>query len=294
MLSKSPELLEKLKQQFAFDAWFRRNRLERHLLIWRFRMLGTEFHGWTPSRVRLLQLPERLLHTRAIWSPTLPDSLALSHSSYDPSSQMMAIPGALEVDVFEYPSRERAHYGLLELLGQFQLPGLRLEEDEEVGDVFFTGGERVAVFARANIVLFGRSLAGSDVPVKELVAGLDREFAATREQIAPEIIAAKRLERPATVRTSLTTPVPLSLPAPLQQTARAFRTAMAAPLPSFSAEAWPWHMCKVFSHLGETVAEDDQLVYQPGAVGVDDVVFLATDPSGRATTHQWRIEVGQD
>lgn len=152
--------LEYLKQHHEFEAWCGCNTLKENLFIWNYFLSGSEFPGWQIHSNQPMTVPGWPRFIQSTWR----------HHEGD-------IETVLRVDVYECASRVKAHEFLLQLLGQFHLPNVELQEKIAVGDVAFSSpGDAVILFARANYVLLVSNAGRELVAANEVARPFDTEL----------------------------------------------------------------------------------------------------------------------
>jgi hypothetical protein len=149
--------LDALKKRFDFDSWSGTDRLGREVSL------------------RNVVLPKNLLadHKLERLREIDPeDGTRLLRAAF-------TVPGGSRglvlVDIRECESRQAAHRVVLELLGNFQAPDVRLLADNAIGDVCFGRGKLTAlIFARGNLAVTLRNGGESVVGVDEIARTMDR------------------------------------------------------------------------------------------------------------------------
>lgn len=264
-------MLDDLKRRYHFADWQGINTLPLHLLLWRYRLRGTELPGWQVRSARLLALSQAVRLQPTLWQRPFA-------GRSDP----------LRVDAYEYSWRDAAHEGLLRLLGEFTRPDLSRIVDAELGDIGFASPDaRAVLFARANLV-FLLAAPGAALPTTlPLARSLDLDLitqppprpgsqamlaaTAARTAIAPR-------ER---VRGAIGKGVPL-VPKPVAPRAAAALGGAAAPAVELQY--------KLYSSGCELHADDEQVHAVPLVAGAQKVEIYTLAP-GEAWS---RVEVGID
>jgi hypothetical protein len=232
---------DELKRRHDFTAWHGINALPLHLLLWHYRLRGSELPGWQVRAARLLALPQAGRLQPSVWQQrgALRDE-------------------ALRVDAYEYPSREAAHEALIHLLGEFTRPGMTRLTDVGLGDVTFGGKDtRALLFARANLVFLVAGSGAAAVPVMPLAQALDQDIIAkpavpARAAVAAAPRAAQRVTLGASVAVALG-----PLPAAARASVAAVGVAGAAAEPQY----------KPFSQDCDLYAEHDEVRAAPRHTG---------------------------
>jgi hypothetical protein len=78
----------------------------------------------------------------------------------------------VRIDVFECASVDAAHEYLIDALNEFESAGIGRRTDVTLGDVAF-GTDSVALFARANLVVFVRKATPQTEPVTPIAQTID-------------------------------------------------------------------------------------------------------------------------
>lgn len=246
-------MYDELKRRFDFAGWQGITTLPLHLLLWRYRMRGTELPGWEIRSARALVLPQAGRFLPSVWQ----------HSG--------AVHGeAVRLDAYECASRDAAHETVIRLLGEFTAPVVRRLTDLELGDVAFGPAEqgRAVLFARANLVFLvatAGALQGSVVP---LAQSLDRDVVSK-----PPTVARARAAPPAAgaQRVVLGTSLPIELETAIAQSRRDLTRPLAV-----EESAEPQH--KLFSRGCELFAEQGTVRAAPIQTGRQDVEVYTLAP----------------
>lgn len=261
----SAEPPDHLRRRYAFDAWAGSNRLEENLLVWRFGLSGDELPGWQIHSAREIAVAGAFRAVQSVWRALQagPDT-------------------AVRIDVYECNSRLAAHAFLLQLLDEFQLPGLTRSEQSAPGDVTFTfPGDAGIVFSRANLVFWvlngGRKL----VPASEVAHTLDAQIVSKPQQAVPAEIL------PEWQRLSDTEPK-LQVGAGMRLVTAASdimaRRWLLQPEAAVDMPAEPAAGLKLFSPTGFFRLENDLPVYVPEKPGPQRITVVATAPDRSMTT----------
>jgi len=143
-----------LKQHYQASQWQGGRESSRHL-VKNFRFEGAELDGWTLHRQRLDD-HEKPKAIRSLWR-------------HEGSAETL-----LAIDIFECASIKMAHDQLLEALGNFETDAMKRQtRADALGDVAFAFDDRVALFARANIVVVIRNAGRDLVSVEPIARKLD-------------------------------------------------------------------------------------------------------------------------
>jgi hypothetical protein len=149
-----PGQLEYLDKRHATSEWHGRSAPD-HRIIAAFDISGAELTGWTLHRARrdARGTPPAL---RSLW-----------HRG-DPAAELVAI------DIWVCISVAAAHDQLLEVLGNVQSDAVeRHRGSGGVGDVAFTLGHTMAVFARVNVVVQARNAGPKTVNIDPIARAID-------------------------------------------------------------------------------------------------------------------------
>lgn len=274
-------LIEHLKRQHRFAAWAGCNRLPEHLFVWNYFLLGCELDDWQLHASRPLPVtPER---------------------RFIPSVWQRAATGRrdelLRVDAYECASRESAHEFLIELLAQFSAPVLRREEDLDIGDVVFAGGNDAGlVFARANLVFLIANGGRQAVPVREPTRQLDRGLVAKPALIVPTG------SPPAAIRAAPEQPwfthpksVRVGALVPLTPARRSAARGPATVPIGAAAEADPTaeSVCRFFAQTCDFRAADNRVHCRPLVGGAQRIEVYALTRSGESRHQRLELEVAE-
>jgi hypothetical protein len=148
-------------RRVGYDDWRGVNRLGEELLAWNYLLTEHSLPRWRPLRVDALPARGWPRSIQSVWK--------------------RAGAGAALVDVYECASRLEAHKLLLTLLAHVQSPRVARADEPEEGDVLFTEGGALRLFARANLVFFLRAGDSEPVPVHEAAARLDEDLVSKPE-----------------------------------------------------------------------------------------------------------------
>jgi hypothetical protein len=275
-----PIVTARLREHFKFKSWQNRNRLGRELFIKNFHVQRSDLPGWAVQRVQPLRFPQWPATCRVLWRPAQPHLSAPLRTS-DKTEPL------LQLDIYECTSRVHAHEFLLRLLAEFQLPGMSLREEAAAGDVLFgnpTG--QVALFARGNVAVLLRNSGLSLLPIAALTNSFDQSLTREPEPSSLMEIRAPRTRAAAASKVHLGSKTALPLPVPLTQDVP--RPASGTSIEP-GAEVVP--MLKIFAQRGKLLEEDEKIVYQATASGVQEVVMFAIFPNGTATASRVRYTV---
>jgi len=158
----SEEALNAVKKRFEFDRWAGTNTLRRGLFLQNYR-LPESFGPWRLARVD--RVP-----AEAGWPATL-------HTMWvDPQQQSETL---LRVELHECRSRLAAHDFFLRLLAEQQLESFERVEQGPIGDVqFISASSELAIFARANVVLFIARAGAVSVAATQVAGSIDAHVVA--------------------------------------------------------------------------------------------------------------------
>lgn len=244
---------EELKRRFDFAAWQGITTLPLHLLLWRYRLRGTELPGWEMRSTRALVLPQAGRFLPSVWQHP-----GAAHGE------------AVRLDAYECASRDAAHETVIRLLGEFTAPVMRRLTDLDLGDVAFGPGDqgRAILFARANLVFLVASAGAVPGPVVPLAQTLDRDVVSK-----PAPVAGARAARAAAEvqRVVLGTSMPIALDTATSQS----RRAMTAP---FAVEESAEPQYKLFSRGCELFADQETVRAAPVRAGRQDVEVYTLAP----------------
>lgn len=251
--------LAQLQERYSFDEWKGRSTLQENLFVWKFFLTGSEIPGWRPHRIQFVQPDGFPPSIQSIWTQ------ANDKNADDTGSKL------LRVDAYECASRSAAHEFLTELLGEFQSPEIKRDDQTSVGDVAFTsdGGYNV-LFARANMVLLVQNAERELVPVADVAGGLDAEL--TRRPSPDDHAVVPLFERvvvAAEAKTGQRVPIVLEASDPLDR-----------PL---------WF--KFFTTLGEVVLDGGQPLYTAADSGQDQLTVYAINENRGAASQTVEIRV---
>jgi len=283
----SQKLLDAIKERVNYAKWHNRNRLGAEIFIKNFLISGGELPGWTVQRFQPVRHPDWPAATRVLWRPSDHSPRGAALSANLPTRVTAGSGSLLHLDLFECSSRSLAHDFLVQLLGEFELPGLALQEASPTGDVHFSHPAiQVALFARGNLVLLLSNAELSTVSIAELATSIDQSL--IRRPDPATLMSTARTRQRAASRIILGARVPLPLPAGVAG-ARAF-PARAAAAAEAGATA-PGPMLKIFAPAGELLEEEGQLVYHATAPGAKEVTLFALYSGGAAMSADWRFSV---
>lgn len=252
--------IEYLKQQHDFNAWCGCNSLKEGLFIWNYFLSGIELNGWQIQANQELMLAEGLRCIQATWQ-----------------GQEGNVGAALRVDVYECASRLMAHQYLLQLLGQFQLPGVERQKEIEIGDVAFASyGDSGILFARANCVFFLSNAERKLVSASDIARPFDKQLyreptVSPKSRPAPKIGQFKTSKSEAGVGEIVTIEIKASAIS-RKEISAPDRERMERPA---SARRSP--MYKFFSSSGEVLLEQGRPVYKAEAKGHQKITVFAVD-----------------
>jgi hypothetical protein len=292
--SNNPDRVQQLQKACRYSTWHNRNRLDGSLFVWRFAFTGSEFPSWKPVRSQTLVTPFGVTQQKSVW---IPEATSPLHSFPRTGAGRAPDPSAplVHADAFECASRAAAHEFLVELFGEFQVPGVTLNEGCAAGDVAFSApGAQVMLIARANLVFLIRSAGRAPVPIADLVLALDQGVLMPPEnfRVASRAVSDSAASAAApSLRINRGGAVPLPI-APSDAVAPSGSDAVAR---AVAAEAVPspapGPTLKVFANLGEVSLDRDRLVYLPIKPGRDEVRVFGSDRDGRPTLQSIPIEV---
>lgn len=264
-----PTLLDTLKARYRFHEWQRAGEGAEQLFVKNYRVLGDELpNPLIKSRVARLSpsLPSQPASAISLSPLTPPASFVrLNTSTWKPMNAAGGRP--LLVDVFEYPSRERALESLLELTTQFHRPvDLKISTDD-IGDVSIATPDGAwFAFTRGNLVV--RVVSGPGIGDKA--------------KVVAQLFDSGLMAKPAANWITVADAIPGLVEEQAIPRARAARFAIAA-MDEISEdqpeEDKPF--IKVFSK-GGTVELDQDLVIVPESAEMDVEVF-AMEPGGQWT-----------
>ena len=265
------QLLDDLKQRYAYDAWRDRNTLDENLFVWGFFLSGNECPGWQPHRIRRIEAttPAALEAARDSGLAARESPVAFQSLWKRPEGGTEAL---LNVNIFECASRTAAHEFLVRLLGEFQSPLIARLEQIPVGDVAFGGpGDAVLLFARANLVHLIQNAGRDLLPVTGVAGQFDRELTSKPETVEGQIVPALERMRAVSMEAQVDTGVRLELEAP---------DAAERPL-----------MYKFFSRSGEVLRQRESLIYQSASAGQQEIDVYATTGNGDGARQTLRLSV---
>ena len=268
------EQIEYLKRQHDFNAWQGLNALKEDLFIWHYFLRGSEFQGWQMQSQQQLALTEELRCIQSAWR-----------------GQAENTDASIRATIYECPSRLEAHRFLLQLLGQFHLPGVERQKDIEVGDVAFTGRDKTCLlFARANCLFVLHNADRKLVPVHDIARPLDRALY-DLPRVSPPSKSAPQIRRFAT--SVADAGVGESVPLEIETSERPVHPA-AMPSQGPATEAAPEKdrlTYKFFSSAGEVLLEQGRPVYKPKSKGRQKITAFVLDAAQGVGSQVCRLNV---
>jgi hypothetical protein len=235
------DALEAVKRLYGFDSWAGANALPHGLFVQNYRF-GEPVPGW-----QLLSATE---------VPALGGYPAMVQTTWRVAS--IAGESLVRVDIYECLSRMASHEFFLKLLGEVQVAVTEKVRSGGVGDVsYVAANSELAIFARANLVIFVSRAGSSRTPVVGAASSLDSDIV-QEPKITIETAKAFAAVHEELVTGKVGEPVPLALP-------QAISAMKLAP-----GEAKP-PTVKVFSDGGEATMESGALQFIPTRPGIASV-----------------------
>src|SRR6185295_39759 len=154
------DALEAVKRLYGFDSWAGANALPHGLFVQNYRF-GEPVPDW-----QLLSVSE---------VPALGGYPAMVQTTWLVTS--VAGESLVRVDVYECLSRLASHEFFLKLLGEVQVAVTEKVRTGGVGDVSYVAANaELAIFARANLVIFVSRAGASRTPVLGAASSLDSDI----------------------------------------------------------------------------------------------------------------------
>ena len=244
-VSDDPVLIEFMKRHYLYEKWTHVRPPGDKLFALHFFLNEGEFAGWRQEGTTSSAREGRTTVSQSFWT-----NLA------DPERQL------IRIDIHECPSIKEARETLLRLLAGFQVHGVRQQSPPEFGDVAFAGAEGCPrLFARANYVIFLRSVGEDSVSLKEVATLIDERLSAKPAQEEEGAYAGAERFRPAAPEAKVGEPVRLG-----GDTSSTFGQRVTY---------------KFFSPTGEVfLQEDGHLAYTPDKSGTQLIEIYAIDEYG--------------